>query len=69
MVGGRAVQWLAGLQRQRLPWRKEEEGWLAGPDGQKRPAGRKPAAEKKRKIGWVAWWAGPNTEKEMEICF
>jgi hypothetical protein len=58
MVGGRAVQWLAGQQRRRLPWRKEEEGWLAGPDGPKRPAGRKPAAEKKEnRMGCLVGWA------------
>jgi hypothetical protein len=65
--GERCSGWPASSGGDCLGATKKKGGWL-GLMGQKGQLGES-LLLKKRKIGWVAWWAGPNTEKEKEICF
>jgi hypothetical protein len=47
---------------------RRRKGWPSRP-GPKGRVGRILCCENKRKFGWVAWWAGPNTRKNKKIVF
>jgi hypothetical protein len=51
-----------------LGWRKKKWGGRAGPSAKGR-VGQNYVANIKEKLGWFAWWAGPNTGRIKNLFF